>query len=342
MSSSPNSAPSVEKNNIDSSLEMYLGEDILQGENVPFYLLWKGMPIENIRISYQGFESLVRLYNVKRYEKTDDGAVIKKEALKTAGYVGGLLSTTIAKSPAEPAELILVIERSDGNPLRLKEERILHSARVFLVNQPPEVRFPIAKGQQCIKVNITGAASIIVDISEARGGVELVFPPEVLTAIERFAEVVVDGMEKLKKEYPEYSEFLSLLSGDYGNKSFTQLERLLLKRLEKVKGDKAFIEAIAFVFVTAILEQESMKDSILIPMMEYLESGTPAKAFLNSPFLCAKVPEGGGILKCRLSFFDLLKHKCAKSITLKTRLLARNEMLVPLKEIIQFSRSDRK
>ena len=340
MSSSSNSTSSIaiEKNNVDTSIEMYLGEDILQREKVPFYLVWKGIPIENIRITYHGFKSLMRLYNVKGYEKTADGAVIKKEAFKTAGYIGGVLSTTLVESPAQPAELILVIERSNGNPIRLKEERTLHSVRAFLVGQPLEMNLPVAKGQQCIKVDLQGAASVIIDISGLKGGLELVFPPEVLTAVQRFTEVAVIGIERLKKEYPKYLELLSLLSGDYELKSFTQLEHLLQKRIEKVKDDKSFIEALAYVFVTAILEQESIKDSILIPMMEYLESGTSAKAFLSSPFLCAKVPKGGGILKCRLRFFDLLHHNCAKSLTIKTRLLACDEMLVPLKEIIQFSR----
>lgn len=319
-------------------MEMYLGEDILQGEKVPFYLLWKGVPIENIRITYHGFKSLMRLYNVKGYEKKDDGALIKREAFKTAGYIGGVLSTKLVESPAQPAELILEIERANGNPIRLKEERTLHSVRAFLVSQPSEITLPSEKGQRYIKVDLHGAASVIIDISGLKGGLELAFPPEVLTAVQRFAEVAVNGIEKLKKEYPEYSELLSLMSGDYEVKSFTQLEHSLRKRIEKVKDDKSFIEAIAFVFVTAILEQENTKDSLLIPLMEYLESGTSAKAFLSSPFLCAKVPKGGGILKCRLRFFDLLQRNCAKSLIIKTHVLANDEILVPLKEIIQFSR----
>lgn len=342
--SSCNSSLPTNENNVDTSLEMYLGEDILQGEKVPFYLIWKEIPIERIQITYRGFKSLTRLYNVKGYEKTTDGAVVKKEDFKTAGYLGGVLSTTLGGSPAQHAELILAIERAGGNSVRLKEERILHSARASILNQPSEVNLPAAKGQQRIKVDIQGAASVIIDIAGVKGGLKLVFPPEVLTAVERFIKVVVENMERLKKEYPKYSELLSLLSGDlklsgdHKEKSFTQLERSLKKRIEKVKDDEDFMEALALVYVTAILEQESAIDTILIPIMEYLESGTSAKAFLNSPFLCAKVPKGGGVLKCRLRFFDLLNHNCAKSLTIKTRLLAYEEMLVPLKEIIQFTR----
>lgn len=106
------SSIAIEKNNVDSFLEMYLGEDILQGEKVPFYLLWKGIPVENLRITYRGFKSLIRLYNVKRYEKIDFGAVINRDSFKTAGYIGGVLSTTLSESPSQHAELILVIARA--------------------------------------------------------------------------------------------------------------------------------------------------------------------------------------------------------------------------------------
>ena len=147
-------------------------------------------------------------------------------------------------------------------------------------------------------------------------------------------------MEKLKKEYPQHSELLSMMSGQCEMRSFSQFQHLLEEKIESIKGDKSFKEAIAYVIVTAIVEQQSVKDSLLIPMMEYLESGTASKVFLTSPFLCAKVPKGGGVLKCKLRFYDLLKHNCSKPITIRTRLLASDDTLVPLKEIIQVSREN--
>jgi hypothetical protein len=193
MSSSSGSSFPTSENNVDPSLEMYLGEDILQGEKVPFYLIWKEAHIEKIHVAYRGFKSLTRLYNVRGYEKTTDGAVVKKEELKTEGYLGGVLSTTLGESPAQQAELILSIEHSDGSSIILKEERILHSARAAILNQPSEVNLPVARDQQRINVDIQGAASVIVDITGAKGGMDLVFPTEVLTAVQRFAEVVLEG-----------------------------------------------------------------------------------------------------------------------------------------------------
>jgi hypothetical protein len=330
-----------------SNFEFYLSEDILQGEKVPFYLLWKGSSIDKIGLQCQGFKSIVRLFNVKEYKKTDSGAIVRKEALKSPGYLGGVLSTVLAtaltESPALPAQLVLNIERSNGASITLKEERILHSARAFLVNQPTAISVPIKKNQECIKINIEGAASVSIDISPSKGGLELGFPQEVLTAVEAFALAAVEGMKMLSKEYPQHSELLSLLSmEDYENKSFTQFIHSIQSKLEKASKDKGFAEALAYVYISALIEQEKVKDSLLIPMLEYLESGATTKAFLNSPFLCAEVPKGGGTLKCTLRFYDLLRHNCSKPLKIRTRLVAAEDTLVPLKELIQFSRGSSK
>jgi hypothetical protein len=327
--------------------EFYLGEDILQGEKVPFYLLWKDNTIDRICMQYNGFKSIIRLFNVKEYEKIDGGVIVRKEALKSPGYLGGVLSTALAtvltESPARPAKLVLNIECSNGTSITLNEERILHSARAFLVNQPTAISVPIKKGQECIKINIEGAASVSIDISPSKGGLELGFPQEVLTAVERFAYAAVEGMKTLRKEYPQHSELLSLLTLDsHENQSFTQLIHTIQRKLEKAKKDKSFAEALSYVYISALIEQEKVKDSLLIPMLEYLESGATTKAFLNSPFLCAKVPKGGGMLKCTLRFYDILRHNCAKTLIIKTSLEAAEDTLVPLKELIQFSRGSSK
>jgi hypothetical protein len=339
------------RTNLDESekkpnFEFYLGEDILQGEKVPFYLLWKGNSIDKIELQCKGFKSIIRLFNVRGYEKTESGAIVRKEMLKSPGYLGGLLftalSTALTESPARPAQLVLNIEHSNGTSITLKEDRILHSARPFLVNQPKEISVPIKKNQECIKINIEGAASVFIDISQSKGGLELGFPQGFLTAVEAFASAAIDGMKMLSKEYPQHSELLSLVTTeDYEKKSFTQIMQSIERKMKKARKDKDFAEALAYVYVSALLEQEKVKDSLLIPMLEYLESGATTKAFLTSPFLCAEVPEGGGTLNCTLKFHDLLRHKCAKSLKIRARLMATEDTLVPLKELIHFSRGSK-
>ncbi|MDR2204309.1 MAG: hypothetical protein LBE76_08495 [Nitrososphaerota archaeon] len=68
----------LENSETKPAIEFYLGEDILQGEKVPFYFLWKDASIDKIKLQYTGFKSIVRLFNVSEHEKIDGGAIIRK------------------------------------------------------------------------------------------------------------------------------------------------------------------------------------------------------------------------------------------------------------------------
>ena len=73
----------------------------------------------------------------------------------------------------------------------------------------------------------------------------------------------------------------------------------------KVRQDESFMEAIAYLTLAAMLDQDSLRDSVLLPMMEYFESNAAMKAFFRSPFICVKVPPGGGRMRCELKVYDI-------------------------------------
>ena len=110
--------------------------------------------------------------------------------------------------------------------------------------------------------------------------------------------------------------------------------------MKKARNDEEFVESLAYVFVTAILEQDSLRDSVLLPLMEYLESSATVKAFLETPFLSVEVPSGGGPLKCKLVLHDLLGHQCGKPLFIRTFIDSKQEDLVKLKDIIRFIEND--
>ena len=74
--------------------ELYLSKDILQGEKVPFYVVWRDTEVKRISLRYFGFKSIVKLYNIRDFEQKDREVIIKKDQLKVDGYVGGVLATT--------------------------------------------------------------------------------------------------------------------------------------------------------------------------------------------------------------------------------------------------------
>ena len=117
-------------------------------------------------------------------------------------------------------------------------------------------------------------------------GLDLTYQPEVLTAFERFGIAIVKGLESIKSDFPQYTDLI-----DKSLKPEVDLQRNVdsiygyVRRLEKefvkVRQDESFMEAIAYLTLAAMLDQDSLRDSVLLPMMEYFESNAAMKAFLD-------------------------------------------------------------
>lgn len=68
---------------------------------------------------------------------------------------------------------------------------------------------------------------------------------------------VIEGMKALQKEYPQHSDLLSLFkTEDQDKQSFNQIIKSIQHKMEKIKEDKDFTEALAYVYVSAIMEQK--------------------------------------------------------------------------------------
>ncbi len=328
----------------EEKIELYLSQDILQGEKVPFYIIWDINRVNNIskiKLVYRGFDSLIELYNVKECNLTNCEVIIEKEQLKTDGYIGGILSTNLGKTAKENADLQATIYYSNGLSEILSEERLLHSARAEIIYCPNKIDLPINNNDKTIKVNLSGDATVMIGIGEISGGLELTLPPEVLTSIERFTISFTNSLNRLKNEFPNYKDAISSIidiERIESHDSYTKYIKHVENTVKEFKKDEVFIQSLYYSLLEAILEHESLRDSVLIPMLEYMESNVTSKAFFFSPFICVKVPTGGGNLKCELELFDILEQKCNPSLMIDTFINSDEEKLVPLKEIIKFDR----
>jgi hypothetical protein len=324
----------------DQKPELYLSQDILQGEDVPFYLLWSGLKIDDIDIKFSGFESISTLHNVHDPDKAIQRNIIGLSDLKTPGYLGGILTTKIVEDPLAKASLELSVKLSDGSSLLLKEERMLHTTRVEIENVPDSIHIPLRKKDPRIEVRLVGSATVMISVESLEDSeIALVLPSEVLNAVEKFTEAVVDGFEDLREEFPEHSGVIDAFIEVDENTSMRQYVDGVVVSLQEVKEDTSFIEALSMMFVGAMLGQASVRDSLFLPLAEYLDSVVAGKAYLESPFLSAKIPPEGGRLACQLTVVDLRKNQCGPPKTISTVLSSEEEEVVPLKELIKIRRA---
>ncbi len=323
-----------------SDIEVYLSEDILQGEEVPFYVKWKKTKVSAILVSIKGFERISRLYNVKGEQNLKPPISVKSESLSLAGYFGGSLTTAMSEEPLRPAALTLRITTSAGKTLEFDEPRTLHSARLAVEYVPAETNLGAGATPESSIVSITGPATVFLDITESKTSeVMLDLPEEIQSAYQKFATAVIEGMDRLKEEFPQHSTVIDRLLTVPEGKTMRQLFDSAVSEIEPLKGDKSFMEAFATVFVAAMIGQVSVKDTLFMPLLEYLESNAATKAYLRVPFLTARVPEGGGSLSCILEAYDLLGRKCGSAIEITTKVRSDKPASVPLKNLIRFKRA---
>lgn len=323
----------------ENQIELYVAEDIIQGEDIPFFILWKGEDVSSIELSFEGFESISRLYNVMGAKELEPTKPIPVERLRVPGYLGGVLATELTEEPYRTAQLQAVIRFSSGEPRVLVKDTVLHTTRVQVLHVPESIQVPIARPERSIDIQLDGITTVIINLETLEGSeIELVLPKEIMSAMEKFGTAVIDGFNQLRDEFPEHTKLLDRIVDVPENISIRQYTDEMFHKFEEVKNDRSFIEAMAMVFVAAFFDQASVKDSLYYPLMEYLEANAAHKAYLRSPFLCADVPAGGGVFSARLKLLNLLMEPCGDPVVFETRLDSPEDNLVSIKDIIAVRR----
>lgn len=319
-------------------INFYLAEDIIQGEEVPFFLLWKEMNVENIQLSMEGFSSILQLHNVRNIKESIAQKCIKGEDIKVPGYLGGILATKVGDEPYQNAELEITLISDNSEPLILTEARILHTTLIRIVEAPGIISTPNLSDEPPIKVELRGCTTLLLDIDTLKNSeIEFVLPDKIKNAFEKFFSLLEEGLKKLKEEYPNHGSLIDDILEGPGKKSERQYFDIVSSKMKDAIADRSFSEAVALVFANALLAH-GVREAILLPLLEYLEGSVAEKTFFEAPFICAKVSSGGGKLVCQLSAENLLKKRCGKPLIIETTIQSDEDILIPIIELFDIRR----
>jgi hypothetical protein len=203
---------SISNSSYMEDVEFFLADDIIQGEEVPFYLLWKGDDPKRIEIEFEGFKEIIELHNAvdTKIDVKNRGAVIS--GFHISGYLGGLLSSEISDQPLVHANLNVKIISNSGETLSLLETRKLYTTRMELVNPPEEIFCDDSEVSPQIGVNLRGVTTVFLGIEKMEGNEALIdVPPDVKKAMEKFFESVKIGMKNLRPRFPHHRETIDLI-----------------------------------------------------------------------------------------------------------------------------------
>lgn len=332
---------------INDRCELYLSKDIMQGEEVPFYVLWDRNDVLKIKFEFSGFEKITELHNVNenvdlsRYE-------IDVSDLKTKNYFGGVLNTTFSDDPFLPANLKVSLDLSDGSTVLLEESRILYATILEISKLPDIIDIPFAT--KPIEIKLKGSTTVFIDIKPDDGSeIEFELPKEIQNAIEKFIASLIEGLSKLKEKYPEYCTVLDILLEGLQNPD-RMSERQFVDNaeyeLEKFDPTKEFIESFAIVMNNAFHSHTSLKDAFFRPLLEYFEASAADKGFLKSPFMCLNVNRGRSLLKGKIYYENILEKEgiieknLSDGVPFETVIECTQAGMIPLKELIDIRRTE--
>jgi hypothetical protein len=322
-------------------IEFFLADDIIQGEDVPFYLLWKGDTPKSIEIVPERFKDLIEIHNgVESEINVGDGKTVFRE-FHVPGYLGGVLSTDITDQPFVHASLNVKIISEDGETILLTEKRELYTTRIDLAKLPKEIFYNESGLHRNISINLMGITTVVLSIEELEDNKALFdIPDDIKEAIEKFSNALIQGFEKLRVQFPNHFEAIDYLLNTSTETTITEyVERIEETFKESFSRDKAFLEAVVTVLFTALSGQASIRDRILRPLMEYFESNAAEGVFLENPFMHIRIPREGCIMAVKISGSNILGQECTKPLEIRVKVRATDESLIPLKDIFSIRRS---
>jgi len=323
-------------------IEFFLADDIIQGEEVPFYLLWDGDDPKSIEIAYEGFKDLIEPHNAVESEIDKvDGKVVFR-SFQVPGYLGGLLSTEVADEPSVRASLNVKLIFQEGETLELTEIRRLCTTRVDLATLPDEIFCDESEVNQRIDLDLKGVTTIFLNIKESDDNEAIIdLPDDVKEVFEKFFDSLVKGLEKTKPQFPDHSDLIEAMLNMPTDHSITDyIEEVRFKEnlKEAFSQDRGFLEAIVTLIITSLVGQTSFRDTILRPLIEYFEASAAEGGFLENPLLHIKIPKEGCIMAVKIKGKNILEQDCTRPLDIRVKVRAADECLIPLKDIFNIRR----
>lgn len=327
------------KNESSIGLEVYVGEDVLQGEKeIPFYIGWRrDCAVDSIELSLSGFTRLVQLFNINdaAAETSIKDHRILGSSLKSNGYLGGLLEPAVQQDPFMKASLGISIHLREGHDVATTVERTVFSTTVTKVSVPNVLSPPLRSPS--ISIEIAGLSTVMIDVdTEKDSDVELALPPEIEEAFNELAKDLFEEIDKIRRKYPESEPFFSRLEKPRG--SLPEMMNELRGTMESMKRNPALMEDLGAAVTAALMFRILDRSSILYILYEYFESRAASRAFLTQPLLVAKIPKGKSQLSLKIGLKNVLGEDIGRPILTKCKVESGEDLHIPLKEIISIRR----
>ena len=321
-------------------MEFFLADDILQGEDVPFYLLWDGENPKEIILGISGFDSIKELHNVAESSHEGQQYIIKKLHIK--GYVGGILSTEITENPMIAGKLTIQFIPNEGETVHFEKIRKLYTTSIKMVDIPKKILLS-PTFQEKITLLLKGKTTVFFDVEELpENECKIDLPKDLKETIEKIRDDIKIGFKDLELKFPQHKETLKLIIElEDSKQSIESIAQDLIDKIEKSFEDEKFAENLLMVFFTSVTKRLEGRRNLINSLQEYFESYTSLKAYFINPLLHIYLNEGDSChFGIKIYAFDLNKKECGNPITISVQIKSDMNFQSPIKDLFIIEREN--
>ena len=327
------------------SVDIYVPGYCVQGDHIPFYVLWNSdVKIQILIILPEGV-SLDEVYNIDSNSLKINGNAYTIDNFETNGYVGGVLSSTLG----DQASIIKKIKfeiKSDYN-IQQKFERKIELFRpdiqindsVGTINiKSDKNNRPLVNGHIRISNHGGGTAIIKINIlpnSEIKEGVPQGFEEFKV----KFLEELDTAFLEMKKKFPQHNKLLESLRVVSKNPlpSDTTLSKMVRKTIEDLENafnnNEEFQTEFSRGITTAYLKNVSiMTDADAF--LAFLKSSGKNKLLFLDAMRVFNVPPKMQTLKAELLMTDLANNKYPPKKLQPITIISNRSYSIPFYQII--------
>lgn len=303
-----------------TSLEVYMPEFCVQGERIPFYVLWDAS--KKLAISMNLSDGLVisEVYNADSADLQNQSGDYAIRKFEVNGYFGGIIGSTIYEQPSSIKKVKFLISDENGSNIAFdkfielfrpdvqisdnvshiiiktnKQNKIIADNRISLYNR--------GKGTGIVRINILKESEI-----------EEGFPEGFEEFKTKFSSDLNEGLLKLKTTYSNYSDTIESIRVITNNPlpaepdKLQQVKTTLLEMEQVFDNDEAFFHAFLQTISLAYLKNMSIMTNV-DAFLAFMKSMGNNKLILLDAMKVLKISTTPKKFSAELIVTDLVQNK---------------------------------
>jgi hypothetical protein len=274
------------RNSEPQTLEFYLPEEALQGQDVPGHVLWPEHGSAVLCITFPELLQVKAVYNARSEDFVSEPGKLIVRRVKRDGYLGFVFKSSRSSTLDTSVRVQLEFSSGSGDTVRATKAIRLFRPTLRIASVPS--RISIAEsGEPDHKLQLVheGAGTLFVSVENAgESAVKLAIPEDLIKAFKEFAKDFNTRLEGIRSRFPQYDPFFETAeSADFSRRD--EALNVISQKAKELDLSPAFVEEIGNAFVGALFQSSDLEMAFVRPIADFVKSAVAPRVIFTTPFL---------------------------------------------------------